>query len=93
MADGVGEIDGPIVEGPLSDVECNSCAEREVGGLVRLERGLDLIRKLRLGIEDQLHLLALGLEGGNGLLTAASSWGWPLLHHHEVGGAGAVAPS
>ena len=49
VADGVGEVHEPIVEGPLSDVVDEQEAEGEVGRLADLERRRDLPRELLLG--------------------------------------------
>ena len=89
MADGVGEIHEPVVEGPLSDIVVKNEAEGEVGRLAGLERRRDRRRMLVPWMEDQLDLLAgLLLEGGDDLLDRLVLLGVVALlpPHDEVGG-------
>ena len=89
MADGVGEVHEPIVEGPLRDIAGNAYAEREIGRLARLQRRLELVRELLCSIENELDLLAAPLlESGDGLPDRRILLGVVSLlpPHHEVGG-------
>ena len=68
MADGVGEIDQAPLVGPLLVVLGVDDAEGEVGRPAGLDRRYELVRKLLLGMEDELDLLArLLLEGRDDL--------------------------
>jgi hypothetical protein len=68
VADGVGEIDQPTLVGPLLVLTDVEDAEGEGGRLSGLARRHDRVRKLLLGMEDEVDLLArLLLEGGDDL--------------------------
>jgi hypothetical protein len=89
VADCVGEVHEPIVEGPFRDVVGHNRAERKVGRSARRQRRLELLREFRLLIEDEFDMLtAVLLEGRDGLpdrlvLLRVE----PLIPpHHEVGG-------
>jgi hypothetical protein len=70
VADGVGELREPAVEGPLSDVAGKEETKGEVGRLAGLQRGRYCLWMLRLWMEDQLDVLAgFLLERGDGLLN------------------------
>ncbi len=93
-SDDIGEISQPVLDRPETDIALQVDTEREVGRLASLERRLELARKLILGIEVELDLLAgLLLEGGDDLpdrrvlLRVVAL----LPPDHEVGGLGAEA--
>jgi hypothetical protein len=74
VADGVREIDQPAFKSPLRCVGIQVIAEGEVGRSARLERRLDLVRKLFQGFESELDLLpGLLLDAAMTASTASSS--------------------
>jgi pimeloyl-ACP methyl ester carboxylesterase len=91
VADGVGKIDQVPLLGPLLVVVGVDDAEGEVGRPAGLDRRHDLVRKLLLGMKDELDTLAgLLLEGRNDLTDRLVLLRGALVPpHDEVGAASA----